>query len=327
RDLERSLEFDQSQLFRKIYSEEFGTPGGEPFGVLLGDFEIHRQPGPGHPTDDLGTLASIAPVAAAAFCPFLAAAHPSLFDLESFADLERPLNLPRTFEQVEYIKWRALRQTEDARFAGLLVPRVLARLPYADRGSRVDNFRFREEPGDPDRGGYLWGNAVYAFGAVLIRAFADSGWFAQIRGVPTGAPAGGLVTGLPAPSVATDRPGIVAHSSTEVMITDALEKEISELGFIALCHCPDTHVAAFYSNPSIQQPKVYDEAVATANARLSAMLQYMMCVSRFAHYLKVLARDKVGSFIHAADCQDFLQRWLLDYVQSTGKEAAQAQYP
>src|SRR5262249_51331324 len=163
RDLERALEFDQSNLFRKVYSEEFGTPGGEPFSVLLGDYEIRLRPGPDHPIDDLAVLLAVESVAAAAFAPFVAGVHPSFFGLDSFTELERPLNLSRTFEQPEYLKWRSYRNTEDARFVGLMLPRVLRRLPYGDNPARVDGFRFREEVERPDRSQYLWGPTVYAF--------------------------------------------------------------------------------------------------------------------------------------------------------------------
>ncbi len=192
RDLGRAIEFDQSQLFKKVYSEEYDTPGGEPFGVLLADYEVRHRMDSEHRTDDLAALRSAAGVAAAAFAPFVAAAHPALLDLTEFAELELPLNLARTFDQAEYLAWNAFRETEDARFVGLTLPRVLMRPPYRDDGARVDGFRFREEAAGPDRENYLWGNAAYAFGAVLVRAFAESGWFAAIRGE-----AGGLVPGWP----------------------------------------------------------------------------------------------------------------------------------
>jgi type VI secretion system ImpC/EvpB family protein len=280
----------------------------------LGDYEVCHRPGPDHPTDDVAALLAISSVAAAAFAPFIVAAHPGLLDLASFLELERPLNLARTFEQKEYLKWRTFRGTEDARFTGVVLPRVLMRLPYADDGSRADGFRFREEVGGPDCSKYLWGNAVYAFGEVLVRAFAQCGWLADIRGVPRGALEGGLVTGLPVHSFATDRAGVAPTCSTDAIITDALEKELAELGLIPLCPCYDTDLAAFYGNPSAQRPRKHSEAVVTANARLSAMLQYILCVARFAHYLKVLARDKVGSFASPADCEEFLHRWILGYV-------------
>lgn len=329
RDLERALEFDQSQLFRKVYSEEFGTPGGEPFGVLLGDYEIRPRPGPEHPYDDVALLPSLAGVAAAAFAPFIAAAHPSLLELTSFSDLELTRNLTQTYDQVEYVKWRAFRDTEDARFVGLVLPRVLARLPYRDAASRVDGFRFCEEVSEPSGHNYLWGTAVYAFGAVLIRCFAQSGWLANIRGVELGLETGGIVTGLPQTSFGTDRPGVAPGSATDAIISDAQEKELADLGFIPLCHCQDTGLAAFYSNQSVQQPKTYDEPAATVNARLSAMLQYLLCVSRFAHYLKVLARDKVGSFTSPGELEDYLRRWLSNYVTANDNAGAEikARYP
>jgi type VI secretion system ImpC/EvpB family protein len=314
RDLDRALEFDHSQLFQKVYCEEFGTPGGEPFSALLGDYEIRLKPSAEQPTDDLAALTKIATVAAAAFAPFVAAAHPALLDLESFTDLEKPLNLPRTFEQLDYVKWRALRDVQDARFVGLVLPRVLQRLPYGDDLFRVDGYRFREDAETPDRRHYLWGNAVYAFGAIVMRAFAESGWLADIRGVPRDGRGGGLVTGLPVQPFATDGQRAAVKPSVEAAITDIQEKELSELGFIPLCHCPDTELAAFYGNQSLQRPKTYDEPAATANARLSAMLQYMLCVARFAHYIKVIARDKVGSFAEPDDLEEYLQGWLLKYT-------------
>jgi type VI secretion system protein ImpD len=329
RDLERAIEFDQSQLFKKVYGDEFGHPGGEPFGVLLGDYEIHHRPQPDHPVDDLAALQAIAGVAAAAFAPFITGVHPSTLDLTSFVALERPLNLPRTFEQLEYLKWRALRQVEDARFVGLTMPRVLMRPPYTDNSFRVDGFRFREEVDAPSRQGYLWGTAVYAFGAVLARTFAQSGWLAAIRGARRGVEAGGVVTGLPTHCFSTDRTGIALKCSTDVIITDVLEKELGDLGFIPLCHGQDTELAVFYGNQSLQKPQKYDEPAATVNATLSAMLQYMLCVSRVAHYVKVITRDRLGSFSGPAECEEYLRRWLANYITSNdgAGEDVKARYP
>ncbi|MBV8609951.1 MAG: type VI secretion system contractile sheath large subunit, partial [Singulisphaera sp.] len=311
-DQARALEFDQSQLFRKVYEAEFGHPGGEPFGVLLGDYEIRHRLGADHPYDDIETLSKISTVAAAAFAPFITGVHPSFFGLDSFTELERPLNLSRTFEQLEYLNWRALRQSEDARFVGLTLPRVLMRLPYGAGGARVAGLRSREEVEGPDCSNYLWGNAVYAFGGVLIRCFAHSGWLADIRGVRQGVDPrggkvcldeGGLVSGLPVHSFRTDKIGVATKCSTDVIITDDQERELGDLGFIPLCHCYDSEFSAFYGNQSIQKPAKYDDPKATANARLSAMLQYMLCVSRFAHYLKVISRDKIGSMVGPEVCE------------------------
>ena len=329
RDLDRAIEFDQNQLFKKIYSEEFGTSGGEPFSVLLGDYEIRPGPRPGSPMDDLDALQNISQVAAASFAPFIASADSSLLGLDSFGELERPLNLQAIFEQPEFLKWRKLRQTEDARFVGLTLPQILMRLPYEDRGTRVDGFRFQEKLTAGRAKDYLWGNAAYAFGAVLIRAFNQSGWLADIRGVRPDRDEGGLVTGLPTQSFNTDSLGVVTKCSTDVMVTDFQEKELSELGFIPLCHCKDSEYSAFYSNVSIQKPAVYDEQTATANARISAMLQYMLCVSRLSHYLKVLGREKVGSFTEASDCEHFLNEWLQQYITQDDEAPldVKAKYP
>jgi len=312
RDLDKAIEFDQSQLFKRVYSEEFGNPGGEPYAVLLGDYEIRPGVTPGCPIDDLQALRHLSQVAAAAFAPFVAGVHPTMFGLDSFTELQRPMDLSAIFHQAEFTRWRSLRQTEDARFVGLVMPHILLRAPYDDRRKRVSGFRFKETT--TSRDDYLWGNAIYAFGAVLARAFAQSGWLADIRGVRQDLEEGGLVTGLPAVPYGTDRVHPATKFSTDVVISDTLEKDLAELGFISLCHCKYTEYAAFYSNPSIQDPKSYDREVATANARLSAMLQYILCVSRLAHYLKVMGRDKVGSFIESQDCESYLNTWLRKYI-------------
>jgi type VI secretion system ImpC/EvpB family protein len=314
RDQERALEFDQSQLFRKVYDEEFGSPGGQPFGVLLGDYQVRHRPAPGSPTDDLRALSAIASVAAAAFAPFVAGAHPALFGLDCFAELEQPLNLPRTLQGSEYLPWRRFRSREDARFVGLALPRVLMRLPHEGRPRH--GFCFGEDVAAPAGAHYLWGSAVYAFGAVLVRAFAERGWLDDIRGVPPGGAGGGLATDLPVPWFGTDAVGVAPRPSTDALIPERLEKELSDLGFLPLCHCPDTDLAAFHSTPSVQHHQDYDAAPATANARLSAMLQYVLCAARFAHYVKVIARDRVGSFTTAEQVEEHLNRWLLNYVTS-----------
>jgi type VI secretion system ImpC/EvpB family protein len=329
RDMERAVEFDQSQLFRKVYSEEFDMPGGQPFGLLLGDYEIHHRPTAEHPFDDVGVLGSVSHLAAASFTPFVAGVHPSMFGVDRFTGLEMPLNLSGTFEQLEYLKWKAFRDSEDSRFVGLSMPRVLMRLPYEDEGDRVDGFRFREDVSRPDQSQYLWGNAAYAFGAVVIRAFSESGWLARIRGVRRGEESGGLAPDLPVHCFSTDRRGIAPKCSTDSVVTDYQEQELGELGFIPLCHCPDTEFSAFYGNQSTQNPKKYDEQAATTNARLSSMLQYMLCVSRFAHYIKVIARDKIGSFAEAEECERFLHDWLQNYVisDSDASPDRKARYP
>ncbi len=325
RDLERAIEFDQSQLFRKVYSDEFGTAGGEPFGVLLGDYEVAHRPRPGSTVDDVTVLKGVAAVAAAAFAPFIAAVHPSLFGLDSFSDLERPFDLARVFQSPDYTRWNSLREIEEARFVGLTLPRILIRRPWRDDPRRNDGFRFREETSRPDGSERLWANACYAFGAVLLRSFAESGWLASIRGVERGIEGGGLVTGLFRGWSPTDAPGIVPLPPTEVVITDMQEKSLADMGFAALCALPGSSYAAFYSTPAIQQPRALDNPEARINAKLSAMLPYMFCTSRFAHSIKMIGRDRQGSFVDAEGLQDYISAWIADYVISSDDASSELQ--
>lgn len=329
RDLERAIEFDQSQFWKKVYDEEFGAPGGEPYGALLGDYEVAHRPRAGHTVQDLDALTAISHVAAAAFAPFVVGASPALLGLDRFADLERPIDLERTFAQVEYARWKSLRKGEDSRYVGIVLPRVLARLPYRDDVARADGFRFEEQVDDPDGTGYVWTTAVYAFGSVLIRSFAESGWLASIRGVPEGGQGGGVVNGLSVHSFATDRLDVATKYSTDVLVTDEFEKELSDHGLIALCPLKYTTLSAFYGNTSIQLPERYDDDVADANARMSAMLQYMFCCGQFAHYIKVLGRDRIGSMKTATECQNALHDWLMQYTTANdgASLATKARYP
>lgn len=314
RDFERAVEFDQSQLFRKVYEYEFGIAGGEPFNVLLVDHEVRPRPSAAYSHDDIGVLASLSQVCAAAFCPMIASASPAMFGLDDFGGLQQELNHESTFEQLDYLKWRALRDTDDARFVALALPRVLMRQPYQYDRDRVDGFCFREEVSQPDGRGYLWGSAGFALAAVLLRAFSRSGWPNDICGVERGTDRGGLVTGLSADSFRTDPAGMQQKSITDVVITDSLERQLSDLGFVSLCHLQDTGDAAVFSWPSVQNPKAYDRPAATANARISSRLQYMLGVSRFAHYVKILGRDKIGSFDEGDQMESFLHNWLMKYA-------------
>jgi type VI secretion system ImpC/EvpB family protein len=297
-------------------------PGGEPYGLLLADFNVAHRP-----EQDVDALKDLSRVAAAAFAPIVLNADPRVFDLERFSDLGgMPTRtgigaLARIFDQPQHIRWREFRESDDARFLGLVLPKVLMRLPFDFDGSRADQFPYQESVGGPDSRGYLWGGAVYALGAVVIRAFDESNWLANIQGVERGRATGGLVTGLPVHCFGTDRDGMVQKCSTDVLITDRQEQILSELGFIPLCHCRDTEWSAFYRTPSIQTPKEYDRALASTNARMSASLQYMLSVSRFAHYLKVIGRDKIGTLATPDECQRFLQRWLLEYTVESDDES------
>lgn len=329
RDLERAIEFDQSHIFQKIYSDEFGMPGGQPFGLLIGDYEISHLRSAEHPTDDVTALQALSQVAAAAFAPVILGASPELLGLDSFRDLSLPLELSGIFRSPDYARWRSFQTTEDARFVGLALPRVLVRLPYDEEGAQRTAFRFSATGGEPPEDRHLWGCAAFAFAAVVIRAFAASGWFADIRGARRDRQLGGLVLDLPVPFFATDRVGVAPKPSTDVCITERQEKELSDLGLLPLLKAKDTAFSVYYSNQSVQRPQSYESLTATVNARISAMLQYVVCVSRFAHYLKVLARDRVGSFATAEECERFLQRWLLDYCNGNTNASPEmlARYP
>lgn len=325
RDIDKALEFDQSQLFRKIYSDEYDTPGGEPFGALIGDYEVSHRVSEAHPYDDISTLKGLAKITAAAFSPFVTSAASDLFGLESFSGLGHPLNLETIFSQSEYTRWRTLRDDPDTRFIGVTLPKILMRLPYRTRPGSYKGIPFHESRSGHASRDYLWGNACYGFGAILIREFASIGWFGHIRGVSRNQLTGGLLTTLPADRFETDAPAVAPKPVTDVIITDSVERELSELGFIPLCQCYDTPFAAFYNNQSLHRAQTQSGV----NARLSAMLQHVLCGSRIAHYVKVIIRDKVGSFLTASDCEDYLRNWLFRYT--TGREdlawEEQARYP
>lgn len=328
RDQERAIEFDQSQLFRKVYNEEFGMPGGEPYGLLVGAYDLTPRPFADHPTDDVAALQGIASVAAAAFAPFVSAADPRFLELDSFTELELPIDIGRTFEQAEFLKWRRFRDGEDSRFVGLALPRVLYRRPYDDSPGHTHHFDFREDTSAPDGSSYLWGNPVFALAAVAVRTYAESGWLADIRGARPDDSTGGRVVGLPRIGYGTGT-SETARSVTEAHLTDAREKELGDLGFIPLSHTPGAAEAAFYSTPSVQKPKTYTDAPANANARLSCMMHYMLCVSRFAQYLKVMMRDRVGAFTTPASVEHYLNNWLSKYVVSNDDASndMKARYP
>jgi len=329
KDIGRALEFDQSQLFHKIYNEEYGTPGGEPYGVLIGDYEVCHKITSNHPHDDIVTLDGLAQIAAASFAPFITSASCEFFGLDSFDELGLPISLNNIFKQPEYLRWQSLRDKPDSRFLGITLPRILIRHPYLNRPASYKGIRFHETSAYRDNSHYLWANACYAFAAILIREFANVGWFGHIRGVPRNYRAGGLVTSLPVDEFTTDASGVAFKSITDVIVTDTVEKDLSELGFIPLCQCYNAPYAAFYNNQSIQQPKDFGSNDARINAKLSAMLQHVFCGSRIAHYIKIMVRDKIGSFISASECEEYLRNWLFSYT--TGREdydwEDQARYP
>ena len=320
KDFRSAVDFDQSALFKKVYEEEFGTFGGAPFGTLIGDFEFTRN------AEDMYFVEQMSHVAAAAHAPFISAASPELFGLDTFADLGRPRDLSKVFDTVEYAKWQSFRECEDSRYVGLTVPRFLGRLPFDPKeGNTVEGFNFVESVDGTDHSKYLWVNAAYAMGARLTAAFENFGWCAAIRGVE----GGGLVEDLPTHTFKTDDGEVALKCPTEVAITDRREKELSDLGFMPLVHCKGKDYAAFFGAQSTQKPKKYDLDTANANAVLSAQLQYIFSVCRIAHYLKAMMRDKIGSFASAHNVEEFLNRWIRQYVveDDNATQETKATYP
>ncbi len=304
RDLQRAPEFDQSAMFKKVYEEEFGVFGGAPFGALVGDYYFDKS------GQDIELLEKIGQVAASAHAPFLTAASEDMFNLQSFAELDAPRDLGKVFDTTEYAKWKAFRQSEDARYVALTAPRMLLREPYGQATVPIDAFSFEEHVDGTDHDKYLWGNAAWALGTRVTQAFSEHGWCATIRGVE----GGGLVEGLPVHNFRTDAGEVAMKCPTETPVTDRREKELADLGFAPLVHCKGTPNAAFFSVQSAQKPKVYDDPAATANARLSAQLPYIFATSRFAHYLKAIMRDKIGSYTSRGEVEAFLNRWIMNYV-------------
>jgi type VI secretion system protein ImpC len=319
KDLQRAPEFDQSALFKKIYEEEFGVFGGAPFASFIGDYEFGKGP------EDMELLERISNVASAAHAPFLSAASSDLLNLSSYTQLGAPRDIGKIFDSTEYAKWKSFRQSEDSRYVALTLPHVLMRLPYGKETKQIDAFDYEEGVDGSDHSKYLWGNAAFALGARLTNSFAKHGWCAAIRGVE----GGGLVEGMPAHTFRTDEGDIALKCPTEVAVTDRREKELADQGLVPLVHCKGTDYAAFFSVQTANKPKLYDKDAANANARLSAQLPYILAMSRFAHYLKVMMRDKIGSFMSRQDCERFLNQWIMNYVcaDDDASQAAKAKLP
>lgn len=319
KDFERALEFDQSALFKKIYEEEYGTFGGAPFGALIGDYEFGNHP------QDMALLTNIAGVAATAHAPFLSAASADMFGWDTFGEMTEVRDISKIFDRTEYMKWRSFRESEDSRYVGLTLPHVLGREPYGEATKPTETFRFEEDVDGKDHKKYLWSNAAYSLGTRLTEAFSMHGWCVAIRGVE----GGGLVDSLPTHTFETDEGEIAMKCPTEVAITDRREKEFADNGFIPLVHCKGTDYAAFFATQSANKAKKYDTDEANANARLSTQLQYLFAVSRFAHYLKSMMRDKIGSFMSRKEAELFLNKWISNYVleNDVAPQAQKAKYP
>jgi type VI secretion system protein ImpC len=314
RDFQSAAEFTESALWKKVYEEEYGTFGGDPFGALIGDYEFGRG------AQDVELLQKVSEVAAAAHAPFISAASPTMFGFDSFSQLPDPRDLAKIFDKAnpENTKWLSFRDSDDARAIGLVLPHTLRRLPYGKRDNPVDGFGYEETV--EDHGDYLWGNAAYDFAERLTSAFAKHSWCVAIRG-PEG---GGLVEDLPIHTFKTREGETSSKCPTEVTIPDTRDKELSDLGFIGLLNQKNTDKAAFFSASSARRPRKYDTAAATASDRLSCNIAYAMATSRIAHYLKCICRDKTGSFMSRADCETMLNRWIQNYVLDMDQASQEA---
>ena len=311
--------WDQNPLFKQIYEAEYGTIGGEPFGALIGDFYFDHSP------PDVEILSGMGQIAAAAHAPFFAAAAPKLMNMESWRELSDPRDLTKIFQTPDYAPWRSLRESEDARYIGLTMPRNLSRMPYGSKTNPVEEFAFEEDVEGADHNKYVWSNAAYAMGVNINRSFKLYGWCARIRGVESG----GLVEGLPCHTFPTDDGGVDMKCPTEIAITDRREAELSKNGLLPLLHRKGTDSAVFLGGQSLQKPQEYDDPDATANANLAARMPYLFSTCRFAHYLKCIVRDKVGSFKERGDMEVWLNQWIRNYVESDpgASEEAKARRP
>ncbi len=314
----KGIAFDQSPLFKKVYEEEYGMFGGHPFGCLMGDYEFD------HTAQDVQLLRDIAKISSSAHCPFIAAASPRTMQFDSWQELSNPRDLAKLFDNPEYAAWRSLRESEDAKYIGLAMPRYLARLPFSTKSNPADGFAFEEDAEGRDHKNFVWSNAAYAMAVNINRAFKLYGWCAKIRGVENG----GLVEELPVHTFPTDDGGVDMKCPTEIAISDRREAELAKLGMMPLLHCKNTDYAAFIGAQSLYNPGKYDNADATANANLSARLPYLFAVCRFAHYLKCIVRDKIGSFKERDDMEKWLNDWIVQYVtDSASSEEQKARFP
>ncbi|TCV95854.1 type VI secretion system protein ImpC [Luteibacter rhizovicinus] len=312
--------WDQSPIFKKVYEEEYGQLGGEPYGCLVGDYYFDQSP------PDVELLNGIAQVAAAAHAPFIAAAAPRLMGMDSWTELANPRDLAKIFSTPDYAAWRSLRESEDSKYIGLAMPRTLSRLPYGATTNPVEEFDFEENTTGADSSKYTWQNAAYAMAVNINRSFKAYGWCSRIRGIESG----GAVEGLPTHTFPTDDGGVDMKCPTEVAITDRRSAELDRMGLMPLVHRKNSDMAAFISAQSLNKPDEYDDPDATANAALGARLPYMFACCRFAHYLKCIVRDKIGSFSDREQMQSWLTRWVTNYVDgdpSNSSEDTKARKP
>ncbi|EDQ2876738.1 type VI secretion system contractile sheath large subunit [Salmonella enterica subsp. enterica] len=320
KDFKSASDFDQSMLFKCVYESEYGTFGGHPYSAFVGDFQFDNTP------QDISLLEQISHVAAAAHAPFLGAIAPGMLSMNSFNELPRPRDLAKLFETTDYARWRSFRQNDDSRYIGLTLPQVLGRIPYGSNTIPAETFTFEEIIREDETGSdYLWINSAWELASNIVTSFEEYGWCASIRGVE----GGGLVRSLPSYIYTSSTGENIMQCPTQIAISDRREKELSELGFIPLVHCKGTDYAAFFAVQSINKPRRYNSDQANANARLSSQLPYILATSRFAHYLKAIVRDKVGSFMSSKECEEYLQKWIMQYVVASDNAGPEtkARYP
>ena len=305
--------WDQSPLFKQVYEQEFGTLGGQPIGAMVCDYEFTHEP------TDVQLLRALSKIAASAHMPLFAAAGPTLMGMDSWTELMNPRDLSKLFDTPDYAAWKSLRDAEDSRYVGLCMPRVLSRQPYGAKSDPVEEFAFEEATDGHAGANYAWMSAAYAMATNINRAFKEYGWCTRIRGVESG----GEVINLPTHTFATDDGGIDLKCPTEISITDRREAELAKSGLIPLVHRKNTDKAAFIGAQSLYRPKKMSTDDATASENLSSRLPYMFAVSRFAHYLKCMVRDKVGSTKERAELQDWLQTWITRYIDGDPKGSSE----
>ncbi len=311
--------WDQSPLFKRMYEDEYGTPGGEPYGCLVGDYHFDHTP------QNVEILGGMAQIAAAAHAPFISGAEPDLMNMETWQELGNPRDLSKIFSTAEYAAWRSLRESEDSKYVGLTMPRFLSRLPYGADTDPVEEFDFEEDTEGADHSKYCWSNSAFAMATNINRAFKTYGWCSAIRGVENG----GMVDGLPCHTFPTDDGGVDMKCPTEIAITDRREAELAKNGLMPLSHWKNTDYSVFVGAQSLHKPAEFDDPDATANAQLGSRLPYLFATCRFAHYLKCIVRDKIGSFKERADVEKWLNQWVTQYVTTdpTASDDVKARYP
>jgi type VI secretion system protein ImpC len=312
--------WDQSPMFKKVYEQEYGQFGGEPFGAIVGDYHFDQSP------PDVELLGEMAKIAASAHAPFITGASSNLMQMESWQELANPRDLTKIFSTPEYAGWRSLRESDDSKYIGLCMPRFLARTPYGAKTNPVEEFDFEEDVSGADHSKYSWANAAYAMATNINRSYKLYGWGSRIRGIESG----GAVENLPLHTFPSDDGGVDQKCPTEIAISDRREAELSKAGLLSLIHRKNSDFAAFIGAQSLHKPAEYDDPDATANANLAARLPYLFACNRFAHYLKCIVRDKVGSFKEKADMERWLNKWITNYVDgdpSTSSEETKARKP